>query len=295
MNRYMKIIYVIPVYNDEESFLNLFKEIKRTNPDYDNNFLIINDCSPHKFEKLPPKKKITEIILKENQGSQKAITIGLNYIFDKKIDFDYLIVMDSDGEDKPEDIKKLIEETNQKKNDYIIFASRRKRFESSIFKILYFIYKILFKILTGKSLNFGNYSCIPKDKLEDIINVPFLDFHYSAAVTKSKLRYDSIFCDKGIRYCGRSNMSYSGLFLHAMKSLAIFYKKIFLRFILLLIVINFVLLLNSATVIKANLLLITLFLIFFVYLLFLIKFKASQKNFIYISNYYNFIKDIKLI
>ena len=293
----MKIIYVIPVYNDEESFLNLSKEIKKTNPNYDNNFLIINDCSPHKFNKLPEKNKITEIILKDNQGSQKAITIGLNYIFDKKIDFDYLIVMDSDGEDKPEDIKKLIEETNKKNNDFVIFASRRKRFESSIFKILYFIYKILFKILTGKSLSFGNYSCIPKNKLEDIINVPFLDFHYSAAIAKSKLRYNSIFCDKGKRYSGKSNMSYSGLFLHAMKSLSIFSKKIFLRFLFLLIIINGVLLINFNLVIifKTNLLLLTLFLIFFGYLFFLIKTRVSKKNFIYISNYDNFIKEIKLI
>ena len=294
---YMKIIYIIPVYNDEESFLNLFKEIQSTNSHYDNNFLIINDCSSQKFDKLPEGKKITEIILEKNSGSQKAITIGLNYIFDKKIDFDYLIVMDSDGEDKPTDIKKLIEETNKKNNNTIMFASRRKRFESFTFKFLYFVYKILFKVLTGKNLNFGNYSCVPKNNLEDLIKVSSIDFHYSAAIVKSKLKYDTILCDKGNRYCGKSNMSYLGLFFHAIKSLSIFYKTIFFRFLFLFFVSNFFLLLNLdlAIVFKINLLLLTLFLIFFIYAFFLIKLRVSKKNFINILNYNHFVKDIKFL
>tara|TARA_B100001123_G_C15321940_1_gene1028235 strand:- start:2070 stop:2951 length:882 start_codon:yes stop_codon:yes gene_type:complete len=291
----MKIFYVIPVYNDEESLLKLIEKINSINSSYDNNFVIINDCSTYQFNKLAEKNKITEILLKRNQGSQKAIIIGLNYIFDKKIDFDYLIVMDSDGEDKPEDIKLLIEETKNQNNNFIIFASRRKRLETFIFKFFYFMYKMTFKIFTGKKLNFGNYSCIPKKILEDVINISFIDFHYSAAIVKSKQSYKSIFCDKGNRYAGESNMSFYNLFIHGLKSLSIFYKEVFFRILILLFIINCVFLLNFKLVMimKFNLILLIFVSIFFLYLYYLIKIRFSKDDLVSISNYRNLIKDIK--
>lgn len=291
----MKIFYVIPVYNDEESLLKLIHEINSINSSYDNNFLIINDCSTYKFNKLAEKNKITEILLKKNQGSQKAIIIGLNYIFDKKINFDYLIVMDGDGEDRPGDIKLLIKETKNQNNNFIIFASRRKRLETFVFKFFYFMYKLIFKIFTGKKLNFGNYSCIPKKILENVINIPFIDFHYSAAIVKSKQSYRSIFCDKGNRYAGKSNMSFYKLFIHGAKSLSIFYKEIFFRFLILFFITNFIFLLNFklAMVIKFNLLLLIFVSIFFLYLYYLIKIRFSKDDLSSISDYHNLIKDIK--
>ena len=293
----MKIIYIMPVFNDEESFLNLLKVIKNTNKYYNNNFIIVNDCSTHKFNKLPNKNKITEIILKNNQGSQKAISIGLNYVFDKKISFDFLIVMDSDGEDKPSDIKRLINLSKKNKNNLVIFASRKKRYENLLFKTLYFLYKALFRILTGKNIDFGNYSCIPKNRLKDLINVPFIDFHYSASILNSKLKFDTILCDKGKRYSGESKMSYFGLFNHAAKSLSIFLKKIFLRFICVFFIFNcfFLINYNNLIVLQINLLLLIIVLIFFTYLFLLTKIKITQKNAINKSNYVAFIKDIKFI
>ncbi len=291
----MKLFYVIPVFNDESSLLELIKKIKTLNSSYDNNFLIINDASTDKFALLYNEHKVTEILLKKNYGSQKAISIGLNYLFNNNIKFDYLIVMDSDGEDKPEDINILLNEAKIKINNQIVFASRKKRRENLFFKFFYMLYKITFKALTGKKIDFGNFSCIPKEILSSIINIPFIDYHYSAAILKSEIRYCTVSCDKGKRYSGKSNMSLINLIIHGMKSISLFLNEISLRIIMLIIILNVILLTNFELffVLNLNLFFLTLIVIFLFYLNYLKQIQIKKNDIVNISNYYNFVKKIK--
>tara|TARA_B110000196_G_scaffold139415_1_gene120824 strand:+ start:613 stop:1422 length:810 start_codon:yes stop_codon:yes gene_type:complete len=252
----MKICFVIPTYNDETSLKKLIDNISKELKNFTLHFVIIDDCSVDDYKTLDTCHKLDLINLKKNQGSQKAISIGLKYLKDKEIDFDYLIIMDSDGEDKPNDLKLLIEEAQRKNNNFIIFASRKKRMEIFTFKFLYFSYKLIFKILTGNKINFGNYSCVPKKFLNDMVKNPFIDLHYSAAIIKSKLYYSTILCNKGLRYAGDSKMSFSNLFIHGLKSLSIFFKEIFIRFLIFFFISNCIFLLNLelSLIIKLNLL-----------------------------------------
>ena len=231
----MKFFFIIPVFNDEKSLVKLIEEIKNILDKDSNelNFIIVNDASDEKLNNLSNISNAHFINLKSNQGNQKSIYVGLNYLNELNVNYDYLIVMDSDGEDNPKDIFKLIDKCKENNDKKIIFASRLRRNEGLIFKFSYFCYKLIFLILTGKKLNFGNFSCIPKQYVKNIVNLPTISFHYSASILKSKIPYLSEPCDKGKRYDGDSKMKLNSLLLHALKSLSIYYEEILIRFLVL--------------------------------------------------------------
>ena len=172
--------------------------------------------------------------MKKNVGSQLAINIGLNYLDKYNNDFDYFIVMDSDGEDKATDIISLLEVAKKNKNK-IIFASRGKRQDGFLFYILYKIYLFIFISLTGKNINIGNFSCIPKNLLNHIKRLENSKIHHSASILRSNLAFDKIKCDRGKRFMGKSKMSLKNLILHGLNGLAIFFDLILKRFYILFI------------------------------------------------------------
>ncbi len=239
----MKICFVIPTYNDEISLKKLIKEINKELKNFIIHFIIVDDCSEDDYLSISNFQKIDLLKLEKNQGSQKAISTGLTYAKDKNFEFDYLIVMDSDGEDRPEDLKLLIKEASKKNDNFIIFASRRKRMEIFTFKFFYFFYKLIFRIFTGKKINFGNYSCIPRKFLDELVKISSLKLHFAAGIIQSKLTYSDVPCDKGPRYAGDSKMSFKNLFIHGFKAFSIFLKEIVIRTLIFNCSINIILLL----------------------------------------------------
>ncbi len=231
----MKVFILLPVYNDVKSLNKLIENILllyEKQHDLELNFLVVNDGSSSNINELLNKNiNLTIINLKSNQGNQKAVYAGLSYLNDNNFEFDFLIIMDSDGEDNPKDISNLLYEAKES-NEKIIFASRSERSEGFIFKIFYFFYKIIFKILTGKKIDFGNYSCIPKNIIKSIITLPMIEIHYPSAIIKSKFQYKTIPFDKGKRYDGKSSMNMTNFILHAMKSLAVFNEQILTRILI---------------------------------------------------------------
>tara|TARA_B110000037_G_scaffold63166_1_gene77232 strand:+ start:2110 stop:2985 length:876 start_codon:yes stop_codon:yes gene_type:complete len=289
----MKIIFVIPVYNDEASLKKLINNIKIELEKFTLHFVVVDDCSKDDFKSLTDLSEIDLISLKHNHGSQKAISIGLNYILNKKTQFDHIIIMDSDGEDKPEDLRSLIKNSVNDKN-HVIFASRKKRLETTLFKFFYFLYRCVFKLLTGNKINFGNFSCISKELLNSIVTIPYVDYHYSAAIINSKQDYKSIPCDKGNRYMGQSKMSFFNLVFHAFKSLSIFSKKIFIRFLIMFFITNFIFIYSKIdSIIILNSLIIFFASPFFIYLFWLRNKIFKKENLMNNSNYRSFIRDIK--
>jgi hypothetical protein len=227
----MKINILLPVYNDWDSVNLLLKDIeaKLDLPSID--VTLINDCSTiypvinKNFSKL----KIIILNLKKNYGSQKAINIGLKYLNKNKIDLDYCIIMDSDGEDKAEHVLKLLDKA--RKNDKnIIFASRGKRQDSFVFHCFYKIYLFFFFIFTGVNINCGNFSCIPQKKISEVINLRNSQIHHSASILSSNLFYRKIRCDRGKRFMGKSKMSFKNLILHGLNAMTFFLKIILVRF-----------------------------------------------------------------
>jgi hypothetical protein len=224
-----KIICLTPIYNDWESFSILCQNLKNEFSEFKNKYslsiLAVDDGSIDAFDiDLFSKEFPIEIVsLKNNVGHQRAIAIGLQYIHANKTDYNYVVVMDSDGEDAPEDIKYLIEKCDDLNAQKIVFAQRKNRQESFLFKIGYFFYRYIFYFLTGQRINFGNFSCIPKKLVKKIVIQENLWNHYSGSIIQSRTPYDKVLLDRGKRYAGKSKMNFTSLILHGLSSISVYF------------------------------------------------------------------------
>jgi polyisoprenyl-phosphate glycosyltransferase len=226
---YSSTIIVVPVFNDWESLSILLVKIDEV-LDSENihaDILILNDGSTINYEghlKILETKAINQIYildLKRNLGHQRAIAIGLAYI-ETSIDCQVIVVMDSDGEDEPKDIPKLLYKCREENYSKIVFARRTKRSESLIFKFFYNIYKYLFKLLTGEYIEMGNFSIIPIDILRRIVVVSEIWNHYAAGILKARIPFATIPCKRSSRITGRSKMNFVSLVMHGLSAISIY-------------------------------------------------------------------------
>ena len=217
-----KIAILIPVYNDWSSLPLLIQRMDEVffNTKNTIELFIIDDFSslkPSKFIQPCTKKKyqnlscITQLTLCRNMGHQAAIAIGLSHIATHS-DYECVVIMDADGEDRPEDIPLLLNSMRGTNNSSIIFASRRNRKENIFFKGMYSIFKKIHLLLTGKLMDIGNFSVIPFSLVNGLTSFSELWIHYPATVIKSKLPMKKISCDRGTRIEGRSKMSFTAIY-----------------------------------------------------------------------------------
>ena len=238
-----KIIILIPVFNDWESLIKLINEINENIEDYKNiNFecLIVNDSSTIDQPKLikPKNLQFLRILnMKENKGHARCNAFGIRYIF-KNIDFDNLILMDGDGEDRPVEIKNLVDETIKSPNTSVV-AKRVKRSEGLFFQFLYQTHKIITLLFTGKNINFGNYSCLTKKDVEKLYLEASLWSSYSGTVKKKIKKLIEVDSVRGLRYFGPSKMSFFKLLIHSFSIVAVFKYQVILRSTFMLIIIAY--------------------------------------------------------
>lgn len=229
-----KIYCLTPVFNDWESLhvlITQMEKIQVNNSNINFSIIVVNDGSTEE-NKIELKNNFidtTILNLKVNIGHQRAIAVGLQYIYNEKDDYDYVVVMDSDGEDKPEDIILLLEKATKEDSKKIIFAQRKKRQESILFKTGYFFYKYLFYFLTGQKINFGNFSVIPKKLLGKVVHQNNIWNHYSGGIIQSKIPFDKVLLDRGKRYHGVSKMNFNNLIIHGLSSIAVYFDFLSLR------------------------------------------------------------------
>ncbi len=216
-----KIKILLPVYNDWEALRKLLELITLNCKDYKLSFLAIDDCSSQTYNPTDFQDFDLEVIhLVSNVGHQRAIAIGISYLADN-LKSDCVIVMDSDGEDKPEHILELILKA-ESEPDKIVFAQRKKRSESLVFKLFYIVYKLVFKFLTGNVITFGNFSFIPAKKIKNIAHVSEIWNNYPGGIIRSRLPFTSVPLDRGTRLAGESKMNFSSLILHGMSAISVF-------------------------------------------------------------------------
>ena len=186
----MKFSVVTPVYNDWDSLNILITEIIEISKSNDFDLvkiIVVNDGSSLKpINSLSQFNKLEIVNLATNMGHQRAICVGLCYANEKLDDSENIIVMDSDGEDKPSDIPKLLNQSISQ-NSPVIFAKRAKRSEGVTFKLYYILYKFLFNFLTGDNIRFGNFCVIKKRFIDNIVSNPDSWNHFSGSILKSKL------------------------------------------------------------------------------------------------------------
>ena len=250
----MKIKILIPVYNDWQSVYKLLSDINSDIADLEHEIsvIIINDASNHDREvHVEDLKNITSIKIlnmKINQGHARCIATGLKYIYEKE-EFDYIIPMDGDGEDRPEEIKDLIDHIKDSNNKPIV-GERVKRSENLTFKICYQLHKLITFTFTGKSIRFGNFTCLPKKTVEKLVNEKATWNAFSGSLRKIENDLIAIPSIRGTRYFGPSKMSFMNLLKHSLSIISVF-KKNFLIRSALFIVLYIYLIKSNASIITA--------------------------------------------
>ena len=236
----MKFKILIPVYNDWQSISKLLEDINSnvSNLDHEISVIIMNDASNHDREKedrnLENISSVKILNMKTNQGHARCIATGLKYIFQKE-DFDYVIPMDGDGEDRPEEIREFINQI-QNSNNKPIVGERIKRSENLIFKICYQLHKLITFTFTGKSIKFGNFTCLPKSTVEKLINEKATWNSFSGSLRKIEGNFITIPSTRGTRYFGPSKMSFYDLIKHSLSIISVFRKTFLIRSALFIIV-----------------------------------------------------------
>ena len=250
----MKIKILIPVYNDWQSVFKLIEEIDKLqiSDKFQISIIIVNDKSNHdrtteekKFKSIQSIKILNMI---KNQGHARCIATGLKYIFEKE-DFEYIIPMDGDGEDRPEEIRDFLNKIKESKDKPIV-GERVKRSESLKFKICYILHKLFTLVFTGQLIKFGNFTCLPKAVVEKMINEKATWNSFSGSLKKIERNLVSIPSVRGKRYFGPSKMSFYNLIKHSLSIISVFRKTFLIRSALFIIL--YILLIKSyASVITA--------------------------------------------
>ena len=265
-----KIIILIPIFNDWQSVFKLLENINTEVSSLEDEFsiIIVNDASsetrPEISTNLEKLKSIKIINMKENRGHARCNAAGLKYIFEKE-EFDYVIPMDGDGEDRPEEIINFIEHLNYSPDKPIV-GERVKRSEGVFFKFCYWIHKLLTFTFTGQSIKFGNYTCLPKSVVEKMINEKATWSSFSGALTKLEKDRSVVPSIRGSRYFGPSKMSFKNLLIHSLSIISVFKISVLIRSILFLLVYMFLIHQNISAIMLIPIPLIVLLIILVFYI-----------------------------
>lgn len=237
----MHITVVSPVYNDWVSLGQLIQEVDVAEglSDVRINMIIVDDGSTDKSgAALLPRRlcriEAVEVIeLATNLGHQRAIAVGLVHC-EKHHQTDAVIVMDADGEDRPEEIRNLIKAWNADP-DAVICAQRARRSEGSVFRVYYQVYKLAFRLLTGATIDFGNFCLIPRKLLQYVTHNGNTWNNLAAGLVRSRLPAKRIATVRGVRYAGQSRMNLISLILHGLSAIAVYCDVALARLLLLMI------------------------------------------------------------
>ena len=229
------LIVCIPVYNDWDSVTVLLEKLDHEIAMLDSkvSILIVDDGStenpPDKISKAPSHIDKIEIIqLRRNLGHQRAIAMGLSFIY-ANYECQAVLIMDGDGEDDPKDVHTLIDRCCRRNLCKIIFAKRSKRSDGQIFKLGYISYKIVHYLLTGIKVEVGNFSIIPYQMLNRLMGVSEIWNHYAASVFHARLPLEMVPIPRGERIAGKSRMNYTSLIVHGMSAISVFGETVAVR------------------------------------------------------------------
>jgi glycosyltransferase involved in cell wall biosynthesis len=237
----LRLIIVTPVFNDWESFGELLRHIDALVCDRvcELEIVAVDDCSTEPIPdgladrlKLQQVRSICVVKLKLNLGHQGAIAVGLAQA--TQIKADGVLIMDADGEDRPRDMLRLIEQHTVQPG-HIIVASRTQRSEGFLFRVCYCLYKGLFRLLTGEDISFGNFSLIPMALLMRLVRFPSMWTHFAATLQRSRLPLLRVPVTRGRRYAGKSKMNFFNLVVHGLSAISVFSEAMLARALLLFV------------------------------------------------------------
>jgi glycosyltransferase involved in cell wall biosynthesis len=235
-----RVCVVIPAYNDWESAQHLLVDLDAVGREHGLRYRVVlvddssNVAAPEVWPGLENSNidclKIVRLAC--NLGHQRAIAIGLVISRDEIASCTAVVVMDADGEDRPQDIPQLLA-SNAAHRDSIICARRARRSEPLAFRLGYGVYKLLFGSLTGTHVDFGNFCLIPKLALRAVISQAGIWNHLAATLTRSRVPLVKIDTARGPRYAGQSKMNFVSLVVHGLTAVAVYADVALVRIVIL--------------------------------------------------------------
>jgi glycosyltransferase involved in cell wall biosynthesis len=216
----MSISIVMPCFNEGKSLLQLLSQLEEVLLEVKQSveIVVVNDGSTDDtlnqlktFRFSNDKLSLTVLHLKVNIGHQRAIRQGLLYA--QTTEAEHIIVMDADGEDNPEIIPQMLQMTQYE----VVHVIRGKRQEKFGFRLAYFLYRLLYLVITGKRMNFGNYCMLNQDALTRILGHSYV--HFAAFLQNQPLKRGFITSDRKKRLDGKSKMNMEKWVYHGFMSL----------------------------------------------------------------------------
>lgn len=236
------VAIVVPVFNDWAAFRTLAGAIDSVCVEADicAELFVIDDASWQSgeaaltgFASEARRVRLRPAVLATNLGHQRAIAVGLVLLSERAADYCAIIVMDGDGEDQPEHIPFLLAEAAAQP-EAVICARRQRRLEGVRFALAYGLFKLIFRLCTGRHIDFGHYCAIPPAHLRRLVHSPNLWSHFAATLLRSGLPLHRIPLDRGRRYAGRSTMNATALIRHGLNAIAVFEDVCLVRLLVLL-------------------------------------------------------------
>jgi glycosyltransferase involved in cell wall biosynthesis len=224
------MIILAPTYNDSAALCKIYQESLSVQKVDITKFIAVDDGSSEIFKReevFGENSNGLVLRLKCNVGHQRAIAIGVEYV-SKNFPGEVLLVMDGDGEDSPFDIVELLKHYDESKYDVIV-AKRGVRQDGAFYNLMYLGYKLIFRVLTGQILDFGNFMLLSPRAVKSLGAKNECGIHMAATVLNSRLRIFKVSIDKRVRIHGHSKMNARSLILHGFRSITIFMDDVLLR------------------------------------------------------------------
>jgi len=231
-----RLVVIAPVYDDATAAAHLLKDLKLVfaGADLDLRVMLVDDGSPVPLAQrlqTPTALQVEVLRLRRNVGHQRAIALGTAYVHEH-VACDAMLVMDADGEDRPEDAAALVARCREQNGERIMFAERTRRSESTLFQVFYRLYQMLHWLLTGIRVRVGNFSVVPAAQLAALVTLPALWNHYAAAIFQARLPRELVPTVRGRRYCGKSKTNFVALVVHGLQAISVFIEIVTVRLLL---------------------------------------------------------------
>lgn len=229
------MIWVVsPMLHDTESFVRLRTELRAavdgSSAAGPLQFLVVDDSAGTDVEvaHLQAFDDVTVLTPPFNLGHQRAIVYGLRHIAPGLADHDVVVTMDSDGEDQPADVPRLLAALAES-GSALVLAERTKRSEPLLFRMLYVMFRVFFRLIAGITVLSGNFAAQRADSLKATVNHPSFDLCYSSTLLALRRSTTTVPCARGRRFAGRSRMNTSSLIAHGIRMLLPFSERIAAR------------------------------------------------------------------